>query len=675
MPQTKSPQGLTLRQTARFALSHEHPRILGSRSHLLALKQERPQEYKRVIEYARSYQGTEFYPVLAKMVGLGLLYALEGDAQAGREAVDIALNLYIDKQIETGHVTFGHSMARCALVYDLCHPLWTDAEKQRFYDYGHHTIDSNTQEEPSTFHNGWYGYKHWGYGLFAYATMYENPRAKQILDDLEAGYERDAAPALELSGEGGGIAEGYYIHYWLYEWLFFTEAARLCEGVDYYALAPKFFRQRAIASMFEMYPTLDGKLTRRPVPMGDGGGRLRGSDRDKALSSRRILCSYYRNDPEHQVVHTFNESMATAAEFNAIMDFLWHDRSITKGDLNRYKLSHFSKGAGFVYARSSWNDDAAYLFFHCGRRFTAHQHLDNTHFVLFKNEELLGDGGEYDAFDTDHCVNYYLRTIAHNCILVNDPEESWPKDTPQTPKGMRHGPPGVNDGGQNYPWSGTIFRHNGGVNNAREWSANRQLGEIADMLAYEDQGDYVYMAGDATRSYSAKVWALTRQIVFLRPGTFIVFDRVHASDASFKKTFLLQTMAIPQQKDGKLVVTSANGRIFVQSLLPEQTTVEMYHGEQLYVYNGTNHPATHTTGPAPLCRVEISPQQSAAQDFFLHVMTTTDASVNSVPGASVKLEDGEAIVTIEGISVRFSLGKVGGSISVGGTRRDFAQSI
>ena len=70
---------------------------------------------------------------------------------------------------------------------------------------------------------------------------------------------------------GGGWAEGYYIHYWLYEWLFFCEVARHCEGKDYYATAPGFFRERAVASMFEMYPGIRIYNSRRPIPMGDGG--------------------------------------------------------------------------------------------------------------------------------------------------------------------------------------------------------------------------------------------------------------------------------------------------------------------------------------------------------------------------------------------------------------------
>ena len=104
------------------------------------------------------------------------------------------------------------------------------------------------------------------------------------LADVGTGLPHTSGPALELAGAGGGWAEGYYIHYWLYEWLFFCEAARWCEGVDYYAAAPAFYRSRAVASMFESYPGIGTYNSRRAVPIGDGGGRTFGGDRDRLLA-------------------------------------------------------------------------------------------------------------------------------------------------------------------------------------------------------------------------------------------------------------------------------------------------------------------------------------------------------------------------------------------------------
>ena len=242
-----------------------------------------------------------------------------------------------------------------------------------------------------------------------------------------------------------------------------------------------------------------------------------------------------------------------------------------RGDLQRFRLSHFSPGPGFVYARSSWDEDATYFFFKCGDRFTAHQHLDVGHFDIYKGGELAGDGGHYADFGDAHDVNYHLRTLAHSTLLVLDPEETWPN--------IRAGKVVANDGGQNYAWP----HHNGAAADVADWQKNRAFYDIADFLAYEDHGDYLYVAGDASRAYSPrKLDYFTRQVVYLRPETFVVFDRVQSKRPEFKKTWLLQAMHVPARTGGHLVVTNGAGRLFVQPLLPEQPEIRLVSGDDLY---------------------------------------------------------------------------------------------
>ncbi len=160
--------------------------------------------------------------------------------------------------------------------------------------------------------------------------------------------------------------------------------------------------------------------------------------------------------------------------------------------------------------------------------------MDVGHFLIYKYDELAGDGGHYDEFGTTHDVNYHLRTIAHSTILVYDPCETWP--------GIRAGTVTGNDGGQHHNWP----HHNGAVADPAQWLRQRQLYDIADLLAFEDTGPYVYVAGDCTRAYAPqKLSCFTRQIVFLRPGTFVIFDRVRSTKPEFKKTWLLQAMKPP----------------------------------------------------------------------------------------------------------------------------------
>ncbi|MBT3265806.1 hypothetical protein HN371_01580 [Candidatus Poribacteria bacterium] len=635
-------------------MPREHPRLLGSRDHLATLRDERPEDYARMARVARRGDADDH----ALMMSLGLVSAIEGDAALGRTAVDMALT-YVRGPIRSGHVTFAHDLARCAFVYDLCHEYWTDDERREFVTYLNTTVDANTRSETHVFHNGWYGYKNWGIGLACYATWYENGRAEQILATLEQDWRTRAAPALELAGAGGGWAEGYYTNYWLYEWVVFCEVALRCGGVDYYADAPGFFRSRAVASMFEAYPGVREYGSRRSIPMGDGGGRRFGGDRDKTLSARRILVNHYREDPRSHAVHAFNETTPrSSVGAYAYKDFLWRDPSVPTADPGSVGLSHLSEAAGFVYARSDWTDDATHFYLKAGDRFTAHQHLDVGHFLIYKHEELAGDGGHYDGFGTQHDVNYHLRTIAHSTVLVSDPAEEWP--------GIRAGDVTGADDGQHHDWP----HHNGAVTDPAAWHARRELYDIADIVAFEDSGEYLYVAADCSRAYSAdKLAAFTRQVVYLRPDTFVIFDRVESTRAEFRKTWLLQAMKTPERRGESLVVTHGDGRLFVQTLLPRDPNVALHDGDDLYRYGGRAYPPERDTGPAPECRVEVSPREVSTVDYFLHVLTASSAATDDVPAAALAEDGGAFVVAVGDAEARFARDQIGGTLRVGGRER------
>jgi len=94
---------------------------------------------------------------------------------------------------------------------------------------------------------------------------------------------------------------------------------------------------------------------------------------------------------------------------------------------------------------------------------------------------------------------------------------------------------------------------------------------------------------------------------------------VKSTDPQFRKTFLLQAMKRPALSDKQLVITNGKGRLFVQTLLPEEAAVKQFSGAELYRMTGATTRRTTKTGPAPECRVEISPPRARAVNYFLHV--------------------------------------------------------
>jgi len=173
----------------------------------------------------------------------------------------------------------------------------------------------------------------------------------------------------------------------------------------------------------------------------------------------------------------------------------------------------------------------------------------------------------------------------------------------------------------------------------------------------------------------------TRQIVFLWPGTFVIFDRVKSKNPSFEKTWLLQAMKTPEiLKAGPgeppiLRITNGGGRLFVQTLFPRNPRTRFVSGEGLYTFDGKSFPPSRITGPAPECRIEISPNTSSREDFFLHVLTAADSAVDTVPAAIVKNAGDEIAVTIGEVTVMFRKGRPGGGITRNGKTIMLKESI
>jgi hypothetical protein len=662
--------GMTLGCTspAQLAVPEAHPRLLGSRAELQQLARDRAEAYDRVVSVARGSEGDDW----PKAMSESLVCAIEGDAALGRSAIGRAMRL-VRAPVRVGHETFGHDLALCALVFDLCHEHWTEDERAACIEYVNATVDANVDSETHVFHNGWYGYKHWGIGLACLAMYHENPRAPAILETTLEDYRTRAAPALQLAGAGGGWAEGYYVHWWIYEWLFFCEVAQRCAGLDLFADAPDFYRNRAVASMFENYPGIRDYHSRRMIPMGDSGGLTFSGERDKELAARRILVNHYRDDPDHQCVHTFNETTPrSSVGLYAYKDFLWRDGTVPRGDLSQFRLSHYSPGPGYVYARSSWDEDATYFFFKCGDRFTAHQHLDVGHFLLYRHEELVGDGGFYDTFASPYVADYYVRSVAHNTVLVLDPEEFWPA--------IRGADTVGNDGGQHHNWP----HHNGAVVDVSDWERDRALYDIGEILAYEDRDGALYVAGDCSRAYStAKMERFIRQFVFLRPGTVVLYDQVTTTDPAFETTWVLNLMNSPGSQDRPYVMTRGDGKLTVQ-LLGEAlvgafddkgnlelvgaledaiTTVALRSGGGLASYGRWSYePSRQPAGPIPACRMEVTPMAKTRTHEFLTVLTALDAADPIPPLAQAQHDDLEVTVTVGEARVTFLREGVGGRL-------------
>lgn len=246
--------------------------------------------------------------------------------------------------------------------------------------------------------------------------------------------------------------------------------------------------------------------------------------------------------------------------FCRVPDVLYGDPSITAlgpDDLGLPPAMHFD-GVGHVAMRSGWGADDSLLFFMCGNQFCGHQHMDIGSFVIHRGGVLAAESGVYDdGVGSDHWMNYATRTVAHNTLLVYDPDEDfagdlghWVQDSLGTLS---------NDGGQRlfgYSPSNTAWRAYGGITDDPDNVFN--TGEIT---AFESGSDYAYCEGDATNAYRpTKMRRFVRSIAQIGADIFVIHDRVETASPDLPVAWLLHTVDEPDA-DGRLVDVEVDGHI------------------------------------------------------------------------------------------------------------------
>jgi len=358
-------------------------------------------------------------------------------------------------------------------------------------------------------------------------------------------------------------------------------------------------------------------------------------------------------------------------------EFLWFDPQADTLDPSGQD-AHYAAGTGTLFIRSGWpggpadTDPAAtYLTFQSGDHFSYHQHYDQNSFTLFKYGDLAVDSGVYSGDGlSNHDINYYVRTIAHNTLAVYNPAEDFSSARPDATG---------NDGGQRSMSPGSRAPQG-----ADGWDLHATQYDTGDILRYADASEYTYALGDATKAYNnptyyqaldtafsanlPKVSRFQRELVYMRPSTqavgeyVVLFDRVGVTQAAFSGAntkLLIHTLNQPTVSGtgtaislgetlyagaDRATAVSGEGRLTVDVLLPEAHNLRVVggRGQKAFWSFGENydwHWAANEPQPRPLndfeeipygeWRLEIEPADTALYHNFLTVLQP--AHVNDTP--------------------------------------------
>ena len=406
----------------------------------------------------------------------------------------------------------------------------------------------------------------------------------------------------------------------------------------------------------------DGKV----LPSGDTN-HIRGSKDSYPIPM--MLASSYWHDAYLAGEWEIKPSMEPHC---LLLQLLWQDFDLKGRGPEGLPLSRFSPAPyGWMIARTGWGDDSVIAEMKVNEQFYGnHQHLDGGAFQIYYKGPLAIDSGIYQTVEGGYnSLNnkcYTKRTIAHNSLLIHDPDEVFEC---YNYGGADKTPTAANDGGQRLVGKGWDTCRSFEDLLSEEYTVGKTLAH--GFGPSKDRPEFTWLKGDITQAYSSKVSSVIRSFVFMNlkdkhiPAALVVYDRVVSSNPSFRKTWLLHSIEEPDI-DGDCFTVSRTadgdrGMLRCDCLLPEGLTITKVGGPgKEFLVDGVNYPATpqpnrpDVAGERGAWRVEVSPGAPALQDCFLNVMQMADNDCGSFHGITRLEGDRVCGIMLAGRGVLFN---------------------
>lgn len=297
-------------------------------------------------------------------------------------------------------------------------------------------------------------------------------------------------------------------------------------------------------------------------------------------STTALLASRY-DDP---IAQYYAAERACTNDWNATNAFtlLHFDDAIIPVDTQTLPRAHYFSGPGMVTSRSAWDATGGMSVFFAGRGY-GRRYEDASSFLLHRRGPIVvhtskrARGGEHGR--TGHW--YHVRGVSKNGIRVYDPSERHcaHPDRSIVNSDALGGP--VFETGQ-YAESSGIFELPGGAPCNEPSDAYVTSAPSAEVMRFEDGGDYTYALIDATYPYRTKVEHFERALVHDGDDALLIFDRLRVNNPEARRVWAAHIAPDPivddatqrfgwlDYGDSKVVRFSDADEVSAHVLLPEE---------------------------------------------------------------------------------------------------------
>ncbi|MGQ9608616.1 MAG: heparinase II/III domain-containing protein [bacterium] len=561
------------------------------------------------------------------------IYMVLGEQESGRKAITNWFDdfeKYANDPDRAGRI-FQNLLHTGACVYDWCYDLLKDEEKWDFIKKLEIIASSHSPGYPANLD----GHAVVGHDTEGWVLTGQLPAGVAIYDESKTMYDASAElffnkfvpvrnffyPA-NMHHQGDSYFQTRFQHDQAVSWLF----RRM--GVDnIFTPQMQFVPYQFI---YNMRP--DGQQ----IHSGDTFNE-RGNDPRKRVVAM-MTASYY--DDPYLMYMAESDFFDKYDAFDCVFELLFKKSNAKKLPISELPLTkYFPSPMGEMIDRTGWNmgidSKDAVVQMRIGEYFFGnHQCKDFGTFQIYYRGALAISSGIYDKYGSEHWKNYLHQTISKNGLLIFDPNE-------EIKEGF------INDGGQRFP-KGSDHPRNLEILLTDDY----KMGQVISHEFGPDKltPEYSYISGDITNAYSPKkVRKVLRSMVTFNtndekyPCIFIVMDNIHATDPSFKKTWLLHSIQEPSVngkiitiiRDGKYLSGEYGGKLVLKNLLPEKVEIKKIGGEgkEFWIESvQRNYEASKegiTEGGS--WRIEISPTQMVESDTFLNVMCVMDKNTTNYP--------------------------------------------
>lgn len=520
------------------------------------------------------------------------------------------------------YLDVGPLVGDVALVYDWCNARLSDAQRKRWIAYMNQSVSNVWHPDTAMWGGKTFPWSGWSvnnpannyYYSFLKATMLvglatagENDQAanwrKQFRDVKIAG---ELVPTFERDLQGGGSREGTGYGtamknlYQLYDWWERSTGERIATLTSH-TLASQAWMLHSIV------PTLD-----RLAAIGDQARESSASLFDYHREYLLSLTSLFPQERLSGVAKTVLDASTLPVMqngFELFADYLYPPANLPSVRVADLSPAYWGSGTGQFFMRSAWGDKkAAYSLFTCGPYTESHAHRDQGAFQIYRGEWLAPTSNIYSHSGIQQGEEHNnLVRIMQNGTLVTQTYDS-----------------------------------------------------ACEMKALADNAHFSYGLARVTPAYAGKaaVTKVEREYLFIKPSTFIVFDRIGAASGTQR----IWTMNMPDSA----TVTSNGDRLSVSAA--SGNALDVYRlaptGLSYRVSTPGFSPANSDSWLQQPKRVEAT-DVNGTQSLFLHVMGT-NGDVSSVTRSDASGQTGVQITLADGrrVTARFANDGTGGTLLI-----------